>query len=448
MNQQYELIYPTIDLFIYDLKEGLGQDKEKITENCQQFWQRIYGNQLNSKRLEELRQAETDSSDDIVLLGNQKIKTFQPPLDGYYYPVQLGDTYGLQIDCTANYITGYKYSPQPITCLQQVQAEILSKINQQKGKIGQSWYIWGQLAIEHQDPKATAQACYEQLKLDSQQDWEADLRGQGEFFGVIVFELWRLPSESQQSDGYHLLICLFPYQLKTDFIREVNKTLSPELMQLFRYRNKAIWAYFQSRTIKSNLKIVAKLAQGIVNNLNAESQSAEVNISNLQKVLKKAPEILLKYTYNLAYLDDQRRTVNINIINYQKRWQKIQGLDSNSDWEFLQTFSEFAKDKFLVQIETDHAFYSPGLALMENYIKTIQGIIDLEQTKSDRTLNTTIAIAGIGLATSQIASAVILAEIPKNKNPLAYQTEVFAASLGIGLIFAALTYIVLRSFRR
>jgi len=47
-----------------------------------------------------------------------------------------------------------------------------------------------------------------------------------------------------------------------------------------------------------------------------------------------------------------------------------------------------------------------------------------------------------------LGSAVILAEIPKDKNPLAYQTQIFTLSLGIGLIFAVVTYILLRSRRR
>ncbi|BAY33119.1 hypothetical protein NIES2107_50140 [Nostoc carneum NIES-2107] len=448
MSPQYELIYPTIDLFLYNLKEGLGQDEAKIAENRQLFWQKIYGSQLDNRQLEQLQQAEIDGSDYHELISNPKIIPFKSPLDGYYYPVQLGDTYGLQIDCTANYIKDYKYSPQPVSCLQKVQTEIFSKINTQEGKLGQTWFVWGQLAIDNQDAAATAQACYEQLILASEQNWQADLRGQGEFFGGTIFELWRLPSEAQQSEGYHLLICLFPYQLKTDAIREANQKLYPELMQLFRYRNKGIWAYNQSRAIKSNLKTVAQVSQGIISNLNQESQNSKIDISNLQNILKQTPEILLKYTNNLSYLNDQYRTVEINIGNYQKRWQKLLILEANSDWQFLQAFSEFAHEKFLVQIETDQAYYSPGLNLVENYIKTIQGIIDLEQTKSDRTLNTTIAIAGIGLATSQIASAVILAEIPKDQNPTSYQTTAFSLSLGIGLIFAALTYIVLRIFRR
>ena len=85
---------------------------------------------------------------------------------------------------------------------------------------------------------------------------------------------------------------------------------------------------------------------------------------------------------------------------------------------------------------------------MENTIKTIQGMIDIEQTKSDRTLNNTIAVAGIGLATSQIAVAVILIpDPPDHKVSFAYRTEVFVGSLVIGAIAAILSLIILRFLR-
>ena len=81
-------------------------------------------------------------------------------------------------------------------------------------------------------------------------------------------------------------------------------------------------------------------------------------------------------------------------------------------------------------------------------INTVRGIIDIEQTKRDRTLNTTVAVAGIGLATSQIASAVILAQQPNDyQNYLRFRAEVFGWSLLIGSIFAVVMYLILRLFR-
>jgi hypothetical protein len=53
MTQQPTITNPTIDLFLYDLREGLGQDAEKVNENRKQFWKKIYPN-LDEKQLEEL----------------------------------------------------------------------------------------------------------------------------------------------------------------------------------------------------------------------------------------------------------------------------------------------------------------------------------------------------------------------------------------------------------
>ncbi|HEY9799620.1 MAG TPA: hypothetical protein V6D25_04620 [Leptolyngbyaceae cyanobacterium] len=450
MNQQYQLIYPTLDLFLYDLKEGLGQDDAKIKENRQLFWQKVYGDKLDNKKLEHLAKAEADSSDYIQLLGNKQAEIFPDPLNGYYYPVQLGDTYALQVECTANYITDYKDLPQSIDCLEKLQTEILTKINHQHGKLGQSWLIWGQLATDNQDPLATAQACYAQLKLSNQQNWDNDfIKQQGKFFGGTVFELRRLPTATEKlSDGYHVLICLFPSQLKTDVVREKSAILFPQLIRLFRYRHKILWANSQSREIKDNLKQADKLAQSTIKHLNTSLQSPGIQINKLEKFLKDTPEILLKYTNNLTYLDDQRRTINVNIENYQKRYLEITKLDSHSDWQFLETFSNYAQEKFLGQIETDQANFSPGLTLMENYIKTVQGIIEIERTKGDRNLENLIGSVGIGLAVSQISSSILVVQYDPKTEGIFFQTKAFVYSVGAGLLTSIIAWMLLKKLRR
>ncbi|MBD2504228.1 hypothetical protein [Anabaena azotica] len=450
MNQQYQLVHPTLDLFLYDLKEGLGQDDAKITENRQLFWQKVYGDKLDNKKLAELAKAEADSSDDIQLLGNKKAEFFPDPLDGYYYPVQLGDTYALQVDCTANYITDYEYSPQSIDCFEKLQTEILTKINHQHGKLGQTWLIWGQLATNNQDPLATAQACYAQLKFSHQHNWDKDvIKQQGKFFDGTVFELRRLPTANEKlSDGYHVLICLFPSHLKTDVVIEKSKSLLIQLIRLLWYRHKIIWAYSESRKLKDNLKQADKLADSIIKHLNTSLQSPDIQISQLEKFLKDTPKILLKYTNNLTYLDEKRRTINVNIGDYKKRYLDITKLDSHSDWQFLETFSNYAQEKFLGQIETDQANFSPGLTLMENYIKTVQGIIEIERTKGDRNLENLIGSVGIGLAVSQIASSILVTQHPPKPDKLFFLTEAFLISVFAGLVTSIIAWRLLKKYRK
>ncbi len=357
MTNQTCLIYPTLNLFLYDLKEGLGQNEQEINLNSLHFWQKIYRESLdiNSEHFQKLQQAEKDSSEYVELLIPSLVEVFPYPLglDGYYYPVKLGDTYGLQVNCTATDMSVGKNSPLDIACLSEVQNNILEQINDQKPelkpKIGQTWLIWGQLAADNQDILKTAQQCYEQLKLPHKQEWNENklIINQGSFLGGTIFELWCLPSQWENNDGYHILICLFPNYLKLNNIQSVNRKFYPLLMRLLGYRHKILWAYSQSHILKANLKQGAKLVNKTVNDLNNSLKQESIPLTQIQKTLVETPNILLTYTNNLSYLDDQRRTIKINLSNYNKRWQKFLELDSNSDWNFCNIFSEFTQEKFL-----------------------------------------------------------------------------------------------------
>lgn len=66
-----------------------------------------------------------------------------------------------------------------------------------------------------------------------------------------------------------------------------------------------------------------------------------------------------------------------------------------------------------------------------------------QQAQRDRNLNIKIAIVGIGLATSQIASSVIIAQQTPPKNIPFYQTQAFWYSIGTGAIASLVFWIIL-----
>ena len=143
------LIYPNLNLFLYDVCSGLGEQRERLQDNRLRFWSRIKPelnsacqtlHDINHKRnkkkaeLEEKQKSNTfnqaelldlqeqidrlnstaidlkekidiqleefagweDRGRDLQLLGDAI--DFPSPLDGYYDPVQLGDTYGLLVN--------------------------------------------------------------------------------------------------------------------------------------------------------------------------------------------------------------------------------------------------------------------------------------------------------------------------------------------------------------
>ncbi|MBR8836610.1 MAG: hypothetical protein DSM106950_21975 [Stigonema ocellatum SAG 48.90 = DSM 106950] len=142
---------------------------------------------------------------------------------------------------------------------------------------------------------------------------------------------------------------------------------------------------------------------------------------------------------DINILQTQHHTVEINWRNYEK--QRCHDIFKNQ--KFLEEFSRIVLDKYQVQLEQDYLSLNPGLAILENTTATIRGMVEIEQAQRDRQLNTTIAIAGVGLATSQIASAVIIAQENPPKNIAFYQTQAFWVSIGTGAIASFIFWIIL-----
>ncbi|XZN89065.1 MAG: hypothetical protein ACM65M_15400 [Microcoleus sp.] len=97
------------------------------------------------------------------------------------------------------------------------------------------------------------------------------------------------------------------------------------------------------------------------------------------------------------------------------------GKDMGSEAEafkFMASFSDFAKEKYVWQAVADTRSLSAGLRLLENAIHTIEGIIEIERAKSDRTLNVTIGAVGVGIATSGVYASVYAGQVAPPKNPM------------------------------
>lgn len=460
MNQP-TITYPTIDLFLYDLRDGLGQDEEKVQENRKQFWKKVYPN-LDEKKLEELAdksaKLEKADADYVELLIPQRHEEFQLNLQGYYYALQFGDTFALQVDCS-------QINPSKgniLSSFTTIKQEIETRLASQKGKIGQTWFVWCQLEQDYPNLDKIAQECCRQLVPNP--GWVRELHKHGELAGATLFELWHPPTdwgdEQSLQENFHLIIALFPYKasrglfnnrISMDSINESIANLYFDLLRLFCYRHKITWAYHQSRCLKAELKQdftqVQKLIKK-VSDLPQQMNSGSPNLKELQITLTDTLTILSRYAITLSYLDDQGRTLKVNLENYNKRLEKIAGENRNSKLEIFEKFGNLYAEKYLAQVEADYGNLSPGLVLLENLITTIEGTIDIYQAKRDRTLNTTIAIAGIGLATSQIASAVILTQPPEKQEALAFRTHAFFWSLGIGAIAMILSFLILRLLRR
>ncbi|MGB3640837.1 MAG: hypothetical protein WBA39_25165, partial [Rivularia sp. (in: cyanobacteria)] len=281
-----------------------------------------------------------------------------------------------------------------------------------------------------------------------------------ELFGGKIFELWYHPEilnltgkdfwDKFRTESHHVLIWLFPENISASDMRKQVQTIYQDFMRLFHYRHKIVWAYYQSRFLKTNLKQEFIEIQDSINtarNLQAELNTGKLDLNQLQQTLANTLVSLSDYTIELNYLDDQIRTIKTNLENYQYRLGKITRESQPSNLSCLEKFSQseiYAK-KYLRQAETDYANLIPGLTVVQNLSNTLQGIIQLEQTKSDRLklaterqLDNTIALVGVGLAISGLTASVATQYLPKPQQvyPKGYDLSIVSVMLSPAFVLS------------
>ncbi|HEY9634471.1 MAG TPA: hypothetical protein V6D14_13745 [Coleofasciculaceae cyanobacterium] len=409
------LIYPTIDLFLYDLRDGLGQEQKEIDKNRQHFAQKLPAS-IHSSLFEHDTPFEAEY---IELLGNPRTVDLtlpSPNFEGYYYPVRLSDTYALLLDCSVkNQIT------HPVSCIATLKKLIDQALKEQVANIGQTWMISGELpsnAYPIDNPESIAQACYQALIPDA--SWEDNLQGKGYFLGATIFELWRdskvisdpysSPSPEPLSlttikDNHHIIIAIYPNQETADKAAD----FIPEWLRLFCYRSKILWAYRQSRLLKQSLKTDFIKIQQYIKGFKTDKYKKQ-SLKHIEQILDEAETIFSNYVIDLNYLEFQSSTIDTNLYNYRQLLVEMQNNSTievmPTDLKFLKKFYRSGRDKYLQQVQKDYDSLSPGLKLLEVSVNFIRAEVALNQAKRDRTFQNTIAIIGVGLAAGSFIASI------------------------------------------
>ncbi|AFY79773.1 hypothetical protein [Oscillatoria acuminata] len=364
-------------------------------------------------------------------------------LDGYIRHEKIQDSQMVQIDCSGNKSEEVKSLQE----LADIQKTILKKTS--LGKLGSSWLVWGQLMPENQSPVSLAQEICKQLKFEkTSPNWQVDLFAEGPLLGATLYELWSPPQGQGEGESYHLLICLFDSHWRKEALQKRVGYLLKHCQHLFLYRHKVVWAFQQSRRLRESLQQPSRLVPQVTNQSLARLEQSTVNLTELQDHLRQSLNVLAVYATQLNYLQEQRYTIEINLENYRQRVLKLAALSAEDspnplgekagEWQgqgsslLFDKFSQFAQDKYLRQIERDYTSLSPGLLLVENSIKAVESLNQIEQTRSDRRLNTTLTIASVGVATSAVVATVIVATPPPNRHPIEFQFTTTLGSLVIG----------------
>ncbi|HEY9807912.1 MAG TPA: hypothetical protein V6D13_01105 [Halomicronema sp.] len=421
------VIKPTIQLFLYDLQEGLGQKKEQIKQNRLKFWQRIYKKITSDDELKEYKENENSESRVIVsLYGTSDKKAFNNHnIDGGHYAFQLGDTYILFIDCS-----GEKDKTNNLEDIYQL---IDKNFQINEPTIGKTCLILGQLPANCQNIEQTAKDYYSEV-VALNLNWDKEkvkTENPSQLLGGYLFECQRFPKQWLSTDkieAEHHLVWLFPNDITQNKTTEIIN-INTNLIRLFCHRHKIILAYYQSRQLKDQLKNSYAEIKEIIATFIKDKNNPE----KMQETLTKTLDILANLAVKLNDLLLQKRTLEINLENYNNQIEILQKKDSLANLESFQKFSQVAENQYLKQIESDYTSLSPALTLLENFIKTIEGFNQIEQTRTEQNLNLTIGISGLGLAASGITATLISTQIP---TPQPNTKEAYSLSHAFAISFA------------
>jgi len=461
----------TLELFLYDLRELLGSQDAEIERNKASFRQK-----LPESIRDSLQGASVEVGLEYRELLKQRIEMVAPPssdpyceqMEMYWYPVHLGDSYGLLLNCAHQ----SDVDEQEVNRLQYLHRTIKEKLNDQEGSLGQTWVISGSVpnAAKGTEEKI-ARECYKILMPSA--EWEESYQGQGRLLGATVFELWGYNSAQDSvllspQKKHHVIIVLYPSR---DIAKRATRFLLYDWMRLFWYRSKILWAYGQSRNDKRLMKKDFIGIQDCVKAVSKTEKFRQISLKKKRGLLEDVQDILSRYGIELRYLDIQKHTIEINLRNYQKRLVKIRedaqkeagrqpalaATDCPTDLKFLETFSQEVGESYLRQVQKDYDNLSPGLELLDLLINSIRSVVEVEKAERESIFQNSVAIVGVGLgATSILAALPGFQEIAKNDTlksglsnymlfPDAWLNLIVALiySVGSALIFGTLTGVII-----
>ena len=389
-----KLVDPTLNLFSYTLKQGLGVGEPETRKTYIKFLDALaeqLHQQLNVSFTPEQKQKFLALQENIEAdlpftgsLNNHKVK-------GRYRFCNVTDNYQLLFD---GYVDD-KHEPDKVIKL----IESLQSLIPQPPKlenIGKTWMLSGWLE-SGTDLEGTelAKQVYKCLFAK-----DGVSQGSGEFLGGKVAEFWGDKIE----ENLQLLVILYPDEAT---FRECSN-FYVSWLDLLCFRHKIIWAYKNSLELKKRLVI----------NYNQIVEMRNTSRLTLQKLMDAMGK-LSQFAIDLNYLELQHSTIKVNLEKYQSKLTEIKTqARPTDDLQFLQDFWNKAEQTYPKQIQKDIDNFRPCLEILRSLTDTIRGTVEIRKAESDRTFQTVVGIVGVGLSTGgTVASAAANFKTEIEANP-------------------------------
>lgn len=394
---------PSLDLFLYHIKDGLGESEDKIKENHDKFWENLppklkvdFGTESKAENSGYIKLFKLTQEKPTFPLQAKPIRGYK--IGGYYYPVLFSDTYGLLLDCDFD----DKNSVFSVDCFQEFKNIFADK----KGDLGKIWMISG-YRDSSSTPEDIAKAAYKSLMG---KEWQPGNVKFGNFMGADIFEIsqlspsdyWKCIDDSPE-DKSPVLIIIYPTADTMDKARY----FYDYWLNLLCHRQKILWAYRDSRKYSKELQKQLSLINSTIKIIN----QSKLDLSTLKTNIA----IFSNYVIQLEQLEILNQAIKVNLHNYQSWLNHITTRASQlgeTKLNFLEEFSDVVTKQYQKQIEEDYNIFKPGLSVLESLRDTISQIIEIDQAESDRQFQQNVEVVGFGLATAAIAATAISPFVP------------------------------------
>jgi hypothetical protein len=410
-----ELTYPTLDLFLYVLREGLGQSPAEVNLNRENFKQLLPLATIDGQKFDQMDENGKYPEFEELLEGQSKTRTIswwssslwssslKLDLDSEWcYPVRIEDSYGMLLDCSLKY-------PQPaedLTWLQQWKGPFEEKLKSFSEKVapeiqlGHTWMFSAVVSesLSEVEKKNLAQRCYAALVADANwkdADWKKDLVGTGSFLGGTVFELRARSHE-------HCLLVFYPEE-------ETAKTTVADFYQdwlhLFWYRHKILWASKNGQDLRKELEtLVIKMKQ--CRTEIHQYTMPHLDEEKLQDALGPAEEISYQYTTKLGQLEVQSHTIDVNLDNYQTRLSTMEAKKPGIRLDCLMKFVTQTGQPKYKQVQKDLAGFRPFLQMWDRLISYLRVRVEVETERREHHFQHTVSVFGVALAAGAIMASI------------------------------------------
>jgi hypothetical protein len=367
-----------------------------------------YQNNIYYPKREQGRKTEWLTDSGILDLGSL------PTTEGFkihanLQPFLFNDTYAVDL-------TLFAESPNisiDIPQLQHFKPSSLLPSNIQ-ASLGQTLWIYGEV-----DPNENCDVLAEKLAiaLVASTNLNPVLTQKGELFGSLLFEYQALdPNEPDNpAKQCHVLILINNNQAATGTLAE---SAYSWLLNLLCSYHKILYIYQLAHQRYGEARTIYSELENKIQKFNSLVSENQIQLSGLKSLMGEIPKKNFDYARCLQDLQIHHTAINTNINNYKICLEEIHNIGRGNSPQAWQDFLNKDCKKWQQQIQTDINYLTPGQELFVQLVDTIRGIVEAEQTESDRSLENTIQILGIGFGGGAIISGVVVQHIDKIPIPL------------------------------